>query len=34
MELELNFYFAWELFWPVNVTWADLREAANDESHL
>lgn len=32
--MDLDFYFAWELFWPDNVTWADLRKAANDESHL
>jgi hypothetical protein len=26
-----NFFAAWELFWPVNATWGELREAANDD---
>lgn len=29
-----NFYSGWELFWPANVTWGELREAANDENAL
>lgn len=26
-----NFYDAWELYWPANVTWGELRTAANEE---
>lgn len=26
----LNFYRAWEFFWPPDVTWGELHEAAND----
>lgn len=27
----VDFYFAWELFWPHNARWSDLRGAANDD---
>ena len=27
----LNFYYAWELFWPRNVTYGEVRRAANEE---
>jgi hypothetical protein len=30
MDELLNFHVAWELFWPIDATWADLHEAAND----
>jgi hypothetical protein len=26
----VNFYECWELFWPANATWSELRKAAND----
>ena len=26
----LNFYDAWELYWPADVTWGELHGAAND----
>lgn len=29
-DLYLNFYGAWELFWPRDVTWGELHGAAND----
>lgn len=25
-----DFYFAWELFWPIDATWGELHGAAND----
>lgn len=26
-----DFYDSWELFWPRDVTWGELHEAANDD---
>lgn len=26
----LNFYYAWELFWPPNATYSEVKKAAND----
>jgi hypothetical protein len=27
-----NLYDCWELFWPLDATWGDLRSAANESS--
>ena len=28
----LNFYYAWELFWPRHITYGEVRRAANEDS--